>query len=161
MKKTMTFKRAMLWGLLGFPLGVFVSYTITIAISLAGRGWGGGWYSPVDPTLSRAVGSQLAAVGVQYLLSGLLGFVFAAGSCIWGIEKWNYTRQTVVHFALVTGTMMLMAYVCNWFDHTLLAFGLFFGLFVVIYVIIWFCCYLTWKKKMQVLNDSLRRHKRA
>lgn len=161
MQRNMTCKRALLWGLLGFPIGVFSTYTITIAISLAGRGWGGGWYSPVDPTLSAAIGSQLGAVVAQYLLSGLLGFVFAAGSFVWRIETWNYTKQTMVHFALVTGAMMLTAYVCRWFAHNWLAFGGFFGLFVVIYAIIWLCCRAAWKRKMQVLNQALHRNKQA
>lgn len=160
MNRTMTFGRAVLRGLVGFPLGVFIAYTITIAISLAGRGWGGGWYSPVAPGLAQALGSQLGAVVAQYLLSGLLGFAFAAGSCVWQIESWNYTRQTLVHFALVAGSMLLTAYVCHWFAHTWLAFAGFLGIFAVIYAVVWVCCYLAWEHKTRAIQEALKK-KRA
>ena len=45
-------------GLIGFPIGVMISYLITILTSLA---YGGGKYSPVVPGMTEQFGSEIAA----------------------------------------------------------------------------------------------------
>ena len=54
--------------LLGFPLGVAVGYIITIAVSLI---WADGYYTPCVPELKELMGSEINAVMLQALLSGL------------------------------------------------------------------------------------------
>ena len=81
-------KKAVLRGLLGIPMGVFIGYTVTILISLT---VGDGVYTPAVPALIEEYG-EMGAVGLQYLLAALLGGACAAGSVIWQIEDWSILK---------------------------------------------------------------------
>ncbi|MDY3987364.1 MAG: DUF3021 family protein, partial [Peptoniphilaceae bacterium] len=70
---------------LGIPIGVTISYLITILISL---GWGNGNYLPCVPEFIRFAGSEVHAVILQAVLSGILGAGFAASSIIWEMDSW-------------------------------------------------------------------------
>ena len=69
--------------LLGAPMGLAISYLITIAISL---GWGGGAYNPCMPELIALTGSESGAVALQAAVACLVGAGFAGSSVVWAAE---------------------------------------------------------------------------
>lgn len=146
-------KQIALRALLGFPLGIFIGYTITVVISLI---WGGGYYSPVVPALTEQAGSEIGAVLIQYFLSGILGSVVAASSLIWEIEHWNIMKQTLVHFILVSVTMLPVAYLAKWVAGTLLSLLSYFGAFAGLYFLIWLVMYLVLRSKIQKANEKIQ-----
>lgn len=149
----MSFKKAFLRGLLGIPIGIFISTTITILISI---GWGYGQYLAVAPELTKQMGTELNAIVVQYVLSGVLGFAFAIGSVIWEVEKWSILKQTLLHFVLTSVAMFPIAYLCHWIDHTFLSALIYFAVFAAIYFIIWLLQYNFWKKKINAMNSKIQ-----
>jgi len=150
----MTLKKAMLRGLLGFPLGVFMGYTITILIALFQSDIGK--YYPVVPQLAEATGNEITAVVLQYVLSGILGFAFAAGSAVFEVEEWSFTKQTVIHFMISTLAMFPIAYFTYWMRHTLWGILLYISVFAIMYIIIWAVQSYFWKKKIKGINDKMQ-----
>ena len=57
-------------GLLGFPLGIAIGYIVSILVSLCA---GDGMFHFAKPELVEKVGSELNAVILQTVLSGILG----------------------------------------------------------------------------------------
>lgn len=148
MKKQIAFR-----ALLGFPLGVFIGYTITIIISTI---FANGFYSPVVPELVRQAGSEINAVWIQYGLAGILGSVISAGSLIWEIERWNIMKQTIVHFILVSVTMLPIAYLAKWVAATPLSLLSYFGAFAGLYFLIWLGMYLVLRNKIKKANQKIQ-----
>jgi hypothetical protein len=138
---------------LGFPAGVFLSYTITVVISMT---LGTGEYLPVSHELSREMGSQLNAVMVQYLLAGLLGAATSAGSLAWVMESWSITRMTVVHFLVLTLSMMPIAWFSHWMDRSVSSFVSYLCIFVGIYAVIWLAMYLPLKRSVARVARKMR-----
>jgi predicted MFS family arabinose efflux permease len=139
--------------LMGFPLGVFLGYTITVAISLIE---GGGAYLPVAPQLTREMGSEMNAVLLQYLLAGLLGASTAAGSAVWEMENWSVTRMTATHFLVLSLSMLPIAWFSHWMEHTVTAFLGYFAIFVGIYVVIWLAMYLPLKRSVARVAQRMK-----
>ena len=145
-------KRTVFWACMGFPLGVTISLLITICIS-----WtvGDGQFYFIHPLLVDAVGSELGAVALQFFLSGLMGSAFAAGSTIFLVERWSLAKQAALHFVILVGTMLPVAYICYWMEHTLGGVLYYIGLFLVIYLVIWLIQYLMIRKKINKINMKL------
>lgn len=145
-------KKAFLRGFLGFPLGISIGYIITIIISLV---FAQGYYSPCVPELAESMGSEINAVILQAMLSGLLGSAFAASSVIWEMEDWSIAKQTGVYFVITALSMMPIAYFTNWMEHSVVGFLSYFGIFVLIFIIVWATQYLAWKNKIKKINSKL------
>ena len=92
------FKRA----IMGFVYGVFIGQTILILESLAG---GNGNFYPVSAYLVQHSNSQMAAVIIQYFLTGIIGISFATTTLIFEIDSWSITAQTVLHFVITSVVM--------------------------------------------------------
>lgn len=147
-------KRKMLrCALLGFPLGVWIGYTITILVSLF---LPDGAYSPVVPEMVQDMGSERTAVIVQYLLCGILGSASAAGTLIWQSEKLSILQQTVYHFLLLSITMLPTAYFCHWMEHSIGRVLGYVGIFAALYVSIW--CGQMWglRRRVKKMNERLK-----
>lgn len=147
-------KKVLLRGLLGFPLGICLGYIITIVLSLV---WGHGNFSPCVPALITTMGSEIGAVVLQAVLSGILGAVFAMCSVIWEMENWSIVRQTGTYFAITAITMMPIAYLTNWMEHTVAGFLLYFGVFAGIFVFVWVVQYFIWRSKIRRMNEKVGR----
>lgn len=146
-------KKAILRGLLGFPIGVFIGYAITIIISLIAEDGG---YMPAVPVLVAQYG-EIKAVVLQFVLSGLLGAVSAAGSVVWETDRWSILKQTFVHFLILSLTMLPIAYFAGWMEKTVAGFALYFSIFIVLYAIIWAVQCLVWRQKIKKVNEGIRR----
>jgi len=149
----MTLKKAMLRGILGFPLGIFLAVTITMLISIIK---GTGQYYSVVPELINRTHNEVNAFVLQYILSGLLGFAFAAGSAVFEVEDWSITKQTVIHFFISTIAMFPIAYTCRWMDNSVGGIATYISVFILTYAIVWVVQYSVWKKKIKEINGKLQ-----
>lgn len=147
-------KQAILRGLSGFPLGIAIGYTFTIIYSLA---FGQGSYYPCMPSLIETMGSEINAVVVQTVLSGLLGASFASSSLVWEIDHWSLAKQSSVYFLITAFIMMPVAYLANWMQHTLIGFLIYFIIFAAIFFIIWIIQYFIWKSKINKINKQIKK----
>lgn len=152
--KTKLLKRV----LLGFPLGVFINTTITLLISL---GAGGGAYWAVVPQLTQQVGSEVGAVALQYLLSGILGAACCGGSVVWEMESWSLLRQTLVHYCIIAGSMFPIAWLAWWMPHTLPGALLYFAIFLAIYAVIFLSMFLYWRQRVRQMNTCLQNNRKT
>lgn len=149
----MTWKKALLRGLLGVPIGVTVGYAITVIMSLH---FGGGSFSPVVPAMAEAMGAESVAVAAQFGLTCLMGFVFALASCIWEVERWSLLKQTVLHFLSIAPVTLFIAWACRWVDYTPGGLWGYFGIFVAIYAVIYAVEALSVRAKVNAANRKLR-----
>jgi Protein of unknown function (DUF3021). len=145
-------KKILIMGLWGFPLGVFIGYMITVIISLA---IADGHFYPTAPGLAEQCGSEINAVTLQFLLAGVLGSACAAGSGVWLIESWSLLKQTVVHFLILSISMLPIAYFSYWMEHTLLGIITYFGMFIGLYVVIWISQYLALRHRIKKINAKI------
>ena len=139
--------------LIGFATGVFVGETILILTSVFA---GNGTFSPVSPYLVRNAGSDLAAVIIQYLCTGIMGATFASSSIIFELDNWSLLKQTVVHFLSTSILMYIVGFFCGWFPHNVSSTLLWFGVFIVVYLIFWISFIMYYKKKTREINEKLK-----
>jgi len=147
----MTIKKALLRGLLGFVIGVFISTTIALLISVCI-----GSYASVAQDLISRMGSELNANITQYLLSGVLGFGFAAASAVFEIDSWNFTQQTIAHFIILIVLYVPIAITLGWVPFNFISILIFALIWIVLYVIIWFAQYHFWKKRTAKMNEKIQ-----
>ena len=146
----MTVKKALGFGLLGIPIGIAISTTISLAISLFF-----GSYSPVSPPLINLMGGLMNAALFQYLASVALGFICGFGSAIWAVERWSLLRKTLIHFLLLTFTLLPISIACRWVAPSFISILIYFVVFAALYLIIWIVQYLIIRHKISKMNDRL------
>ena len=147
-------KKALLRGLIGFPIGVTIGYAITIFSSLA---LAKGHYAPVVPAMTEQFGSEIAAVIIQFFLCGIMGVAFAAMSVIWESEKLNLAAQSGINFLLSVCTMIPIAYVCHWMEHSLSGVLSYMAIFAGIYASIWVAMYSAYRARIKKINADLNK----
>ena len=145
-------KKIILRGILGIPIGITIGYLITIFISL---GLANGYYSPCVPELISMMGSEIRAVIVQSVFSGILGAGFAASSVIWEIDHWSLVKQTGIYFAIASLLMLPIAYRAYWMEHSVVGFLSYFGIFILIFAMIWAIQFAIGKYNVKKMNEKL------
>lgn len=145
------FKKMLKLGLLGFVIGVFIAYAITIVISAI---VGGGNFSPVSPALREICNTEMDAVMLQFFLSGIMGAIFAEASLVFEGKRLGLTLQTIIHFLIISTTWCVVSYTCRWW----VRFGLlaYLGIFVAIYFAIWLPCYIINLQEVKKINQRLK-----
>ena len=138
--------------ILGFIYGVFIGQTILIIESLFMRD--GNFYA-VATSLVNLAGTKIAAVIIQYFLTGLLGTTFASTTVLFEMDEWSLLRQTITHFIITSIVMYIAGFLCGWFPHTVVSTLIWFGVFVVVYVIFWICFSMYYKNKVKKINEAL------
>ena len=146
----MTVKKALGFGLLGIPIGIAISTTIALAISLFV-----GSYPPGSPPLLDLMGGLMNAAHFQYLASVALGFICGFGSAIWAVERWSLLRKTLIHFLLLTFTLLPISIACRWVAPSFISILIYFVVFAALYLIIWIVQYLIIRHKISKMNDRL------
>ncbi len=144
-------KKVLLRALLGAPLGLALSYLITILISLVG---GQGAYYPVVPELAASCGNEINAVLVQALCSLLYGAAWAGASVIWETD-WSLSAQTLLHLAICSCATFPIAWLLYWMHHSVGGVLLYFGIFFLIYLVIWVSQYLAIRRRLKQINEHL------
>lgn len=145
-------KKALLWGLLGFPLGVFISVSILLLISCI---IGDGNFCIAYPELIQETGGTLNAFALQYILSGILGAACGAGSVVFAVERWSLTKKTILHLLIMSLSMFPIAYVCRWMPRSVWGALSYFGIFLLIYAVIWVIQYRSIKKSIARINQKM------
>lgn len=151
-------KKLVLRILSGFPIGVTLGYFITIIISFI---LANGAYYPCVPELISIAGNEINAVLIQAVLCGILGSGFAAASLIWSIDSWGIAKQTGIYFLIISSVMLPVAYLTYWMEHSLKGFLSYFGIFVLIFAATWIIQFLTAKRNIKKINDTLSKNKKA
>lgn len=154
MKKRRTSKCSVLKrGILGIPLGITISYLISIVISLI---WGQGYYAACVPELVEMMGNEIRAVVVQVVLSGFLGAVFGGASVIWEAEHWSIVKQTGIYFLIVAAAMLPVAYLTHWMEHSFRGILVYFGIFAAIFALVWLIQYARGRYMVTKMNQKLK-----
>ncbi len=138
--------------ILGAPLGLALSYMITVVISLT---LNDGNYYAVVPELIMDCGSEIGAVLLQTALSLIYGAAWAGASTIWDIEEWSILRQTAIHLGVCSIATFPIAYFTRWMSHDLKGILTYFGLFLCIYVIIWLIQYSALRRRVKRINEKI------
>ena len=138
--------------LLGAPIGLTISYLISVFISLAIRD---GNYYPIVPELAEICGNEINAILLQTVCSLLVGTVYGGASVIWQIEGWSLMRMTVTHLAVCSAAMFPIAYFMQWMPHSIPGALAFFGMFFAIYTVIWLSQYCAIKRQVAQMNSRL------
>ena len=133
----MLWKKATLLGLAGFVMGVLICIGF-----LLGR-------FPED----------LRAALPHLLMGGIYGAVAMGGSVVYEVEEWSIARCTVTHFLLCFGLYCLIGLSMGWFTPDNPAFWIILSVMVVIYFMIWLIQYMCYKRKIQQLNEELKKLK--
>ena len=144
----MTLKKAILRGLIGIPIGVFISTTIGLIISLI--------YGELSVVSNIGIISNpLTAYTFQYIISIVLGFTFAAGSAIFEVDSWSLAKQSIIHFLLSSLVYLPCAIIAGWVPVKMIAILYYFITFISIYIMIWAIQYFVWKDRIKKLNQKL------
>lgn len=146
-------KGMVLRGTVGFFVGVTIGQFIPMISSLI---YGDGNYYPVTPALAESCGTELSAVLLQFVLCGIMGICFGAGSMIWEIDSWSILKQTIVHLLLSSVVMFPVAYLMQWMERSIKGIAVYVGIFIGIYVVVWFTSYLAWWGKINRLNVRMK-----
>lgn len=148
-------KKVILRSLIGAPIGLSISFIITLIISVIINK---GEYYPVVPQLTALCGNELNAVVIQTICSLLYGAAFGGASVIWGIENWSLLKQTVIHCFVISVSMLPIAYCMYWIPHSFLGIASYIVIFFFIYFFIWFAQYFAMKKRIQEFNDKVKQN---
>ena len=149
MIREMTYKKALLRGLMGIPLGISVNMTAMLIISLAM-----GKMINYQTVISK---NTLTAFAVNYMISIVVGFAFAIGTTTFEIEHWSLSRQTVAHFLLITTVFIPSAILGRWVRLNVVSILIYVCVFIVIYVISWIAQYNYWKMRIMKINEKLKK----
>lgn len=146
-------KEMVLRGGIGFLAGVTIGQLIPIVSSFL---YGDGNYYPVVPALAESCGTELSAVLLQFVVCGIMGVCFGAGSLIWEVEGWSILKQTILHLLLSSAVMFPSAYLMQWMERSVKGVAVYLGVFIGIYAMIWFTAYLSWWGKIKRLNLKMK-----
>lgn len=101
------------------------------------------------------MGGLMNAALFQYLASVALGFICGFGSAIWAVERWSLLRKTLIHFLLLTFTLLPISIACRWVAPSFISILIYFVVFAALYLIIWIVQYLIIRHKISKMNDRL------
>lgn len=145
-------KNYVLRTLLGAPIGLSISYVITIIISAIINN---GEFYPVVPQLTHLCGNEINAVIIQAICSLIYGAVFSGASIIWEIDRFSLLKQTIIHYIVISVTSLPIAYLMHWMHHSAWGVISYFSIFIIIYIIIWVSQYLAMKKRIKLFNKKM------
>lgn len=137
-------KTAIKRGLIGIPFGVFINFTFIIVFG----------YIFKDTNVEIYVSGLIS----QYIIGGLLGFLYASSSVIFEVEEWNFTSQTILHF-LVTMCLGLVpgAMFAGWIKKDIISLGIFISIGVVVYFVIWLMFKMYWDRTIKNVNRQINK----
>lgn len=145
-------KKILQRGSLGFLIGLFITVLIPVLISFF---IGDGRYYPIVPNFIEQCGNEINTAAIQYLLGGIMGFGGAASSVVFEYDKFSILKQSVIHFIIISISILPIAYICHWMEHSLWGIVKYFAIFIIIYIVIWAIEYLVWRNKIKIMNEKL------
>jgi hypothetical protein len=136
----------------GFVIGVIIGQIVQILISLK---LGQGEYMPVVDHFRSLFVSEMTAVIVQVLLTGIIGVTFATSSLVFDIVKWSLLKQYIVHFC-ITALVWVPIVTLLWMPKTFISTLIFFSSFFGTYVITWVIQYMISKNDIKQINAAIQ-----
>ena len=112
----------------------------------------------VNAGIAGWCGSDIGAIIIQTLLSGLLGAIAMGGVVIHDIERWSLLRCAMVHYLLIVISYVVIATVLGWYA-SLADLLIILGIQLIAFVIIWLIMYLRWKARVRKLNELLGKNR--
>ncbi len=137
-------------GSLGILIGIIIQLLIGIIISVTIND---GKYYAVSPQLIETFSTEINAVIMQVILSGLYGFIYATTSLIWE-NSWSIAMQTATAFFIYLICFLPIALLLKWLPADFLAIIIFIAIFTAIFIFIWIFSYFTTKAKVKQLNKK-------
>lgn len=143
-------KKVLARGLLGFPIGVFVSSAIMVMISLIR-----GEVTMYAPAFAEQVGSGVTALALQFVLSGLCGMGFALSSLVWENERWSLLKRSAIACAACAVSLLPVAYICHWMEHSAKGALIYLGIFAGTFACSWVSQYAVWRRQVRAINARI------
>lgn len=139
-------------GLHGIPLGIAISYVISIVMSfIVGEGQ---FYTVALPLINR-FGSEVNAVVIQTIFSAIVGSTFSMASVIWEMDDWSIAKQTGIYFGMTSLIFLPISYLMHWMERSIIGFAIYFAVFLTIFLITWVVQYLFWRNRINQINERL------
>ena len=108
------------------------------------------------PTFVERMGSESAALLLQPLLIGLIGFAFGAGSALFQIERWSLLKQGAAHFSITATVWIGVELIC--FSPITPPVVISFTVSAAAtYAITWGIQYFVWRAQVRKLNEQIHR----
>lgn len=139
-------KQALKRALFGIPIGIAIGATISLAINIAMQG--SDTHTPY---------SSLEFYTTSYIVSAIIGALYAGSSIIWELEKWSLLKQVTTHFFLTITTHITCAIIASWVPFELSAILIYIGIYVALYLLIFFIIYIVQKKQVNKVNSQLQK----
>lgn len=130
-------KKALIRAFSGFAFAVLIGQFVSISISLS---LGDGQFHQFIPDFRALFATDLQAVIVQTILTGLVGTAFAVSGLIFELDKWSILKQYVVHFLATAMVWVPVAYLC-WIPQNKKGITICLFSFFATYVITWLIQY--------------------
>lgn len=139
----------------GFVIGVIIGQIVQILISLK---LGQGEYMPVVEHFRSFFVSEMTAVIVQILLTGIIGVTFATSSLVFDIVKWSPLKQYIIHFC-ITALVWVPIVTLLWMPKTFISTLIFFISFLGTYIVTWVIQYMISKNDIKQINAAIQSKK--
>ncbi|PIE96905.1 DUF3021 domain-containing protein [Bacillus fungorum] len=136
----------------GFIIGVIIGQVVQILISLK---LGNGEYIPVVGHFRSLFDSEMIAVIVQILLTGIIGVTFATSALVFEIAKWSLLKQYIVHFC-ITALVWVPIVTLLWMPKTFISTMIFFISFLGTYVVTWVIQYIISRNDIKQINAAIQ-----
>ena len=143
------FKKGLLRGLLGIPLGVFVGVTITL----------------IAAGINRNTTVNIYSLFLSLVELSVLGYVLLSCSIIFSIENWSRLKQLITYVIIlivlllptfIVGSCTSVVYVDNPFVLMIPAL-LFLLAFLAVFFCFWLGFYFYWRHKIKIVNSLLQK----
>ena len=129
-------KKAIILGIIGFAIGLIIGVTVYY---LTG-GSSSGEFSYFE-----------------FLVGGIYGALAMGGSAVYDIESWSIAKCTATHFVCTFVGLFALAIMQGWFYPGDLLFWILLVAWVFAYFIIWLIQYLIYHRKIDNLNEELKK----
>ena len=112
-----------------------------------------------SPAVNNVCGNVLGFI-IQAILTGLIGVAGIGGMSFYDsdlLDSWGLHAVTFVHYLCVISAFVVSAIILDWgtaldiFIMTLIETAVFFA--------IWLTLYLSWRKEVREMNESLKKYK--
>ena len=140
--------------LFGAHAGISVYVVFTLLAS-----WlrGDGKYYYTSGHLAQIYGTEVNAVAAACTGAMLIGMIWASATLIYQETDWSLLRQTVIHCAVCVIPSLLIAYMMYWVPRSWDGLRQYLTVFGVLYVLNWTVQYFGMKKRVQRINEELRK----
>ncbi|MBQ7700927.1 MAG: DUF3021 domain-containing protein [Candidatus Methanomethylophilaceae archaeon] len=139
--------------ILGFVMGVIMGDAITMLFASTSD-----QLIFVSQSLSDRFGDTMAFI-IQSLVSGVVGFIAWYSTKAYYDERFSIIAATLIHMVITMSALIIAGYFLGWIGPNAEGLLMFLVLPLVIYTMIWFSIYMSYRMKIQQINESLKRRR--